>query len=136
VTNPEDPMAQSVDAVLAEFDSKRDLLEMFCDKTKNLIVACLDDAPIRYQSIQARVKTRNKLRVKYTDPQKAYRQLSDITDLTGLRIITYYEDEVDAVAELIQREFDIDPKKSIDKRTVDPDRFGYHAINYVCKHSA
>jgi putative GTP pyrophosphokinase len=136
MSGQEEPTAQGVDSILAEFDSTKNLLEAFCEKTRNLIVACLDDAPIRYQSIQARVKTRSKLRAKYTDPQKAYRQLSDITDLTGLRIITYYEDEVDAVAELIQREFDIDAKNSIDKRTVDPDRFGYHAINYVCRHSA
>ena len=75
-----------------------------------------------------------KLEKKYLDPTKNYQELNDITDLAGLRVITYYEDEVDAVAAALEREFNIDRKESVDKRNTDPDRFGYRAINYVCSH--
>jgi len=81
------------------------------------------------------VKTRKKLRAKYLDPKKNYRRLDNITDLAALRVITYYEDEVDRVAEVIKREFEIDPANSVDKRETEPDRFGYYALNYVCRHS-
>src|SRR5208283_1753529 len=37
---------------------------------------------------------------------------------------------------LIKREFTIDPDNSVDKREIEPDRFGYRAINYVCTHSS
>jgi putative GTP pyrophosphokinase len=131
--NPKKPK-EDVDTILAEFDNREDLLAAFCAKTKSLIEACLQDAGIRYQSVQVRVKTKNKLREKYLDPAKNYQSLGDITDLAGLRIITYYEDEVDQVAKLIEREFNIDPKNSVDKRSAEPDRFGYTALNYVCEH--
>jgi putative GTP pyrophosphokinase len=133
---PEEPAVASVDSVLAEFNSKKELLAMLCAKTKNLIEECLDDAQIRYQSVQARVKKGKKLQSKYTDPQKNYRRLDDITDLVGLRIITYYEDEIDLVAEVIRREFEIDSENSADRRISEPDRFGYYAINYIVRHSA
>jgi len=81
------------------------------------------------------VKTKAKLEKKYLDPTKNYSQLDDITDLAGLRVITYYEDELDLVAQVLEREFNIDRKDSVDKRNTEPDRFGYRAINYVCCHS-
>ena len=130
---PRGPKAD-VEVVLAEFDAMKDTLARFCAKTKSLVEAILQHADIRYQSVQARVKTRGKLREKYLDPAKGYRRLDDITDLAGLRVITYYEDEIDRVAEVIRREFDIDPENSVDKRDTEPDRFGYKAVNYVCGH--
>jgi len=122
------------EGVLAEFATREELLKTFCEKTKALIEASLQDKSIRYHSVQARVKTKEKLRQKFTDPDKDYNKLDDITDLAGLRIITYYEDDVDLAAEVVKKEFILDPKNSIDKRATDPDRFGYHAINYVCWH--
>jgi putative GTP pyrophosphokinase len=124
----------SIEDVLAEFDRRQEMLAALCAKTKSLIEASLQDANIRYQSVQARVKTRKKLKEKYLDPSKSYRQLDDIMDLAGLRIITYYENDVDRVAEVIKREFDLDAQNSVDKRDTEPDRFGYSALNYVCRH--
>jgi putative GTP pyrophosphokinase len=123
-----------VETVLAEFDAKEDMLAAFCGRTKSLIEASLQDANIRYQSVQFRVKSRKKVESKYLDPQKSYEKLADITDLAGLRIITYYEDDVDRVAEVVKREFRLDREHSIDKRETAPDRFGYDALNYVCEH--
>lgn len=124
----------SLEAVLAEFGRREPILASFCARTKSLIEAILQDANLRYQSVQARVKSKGKLEKKYLDPSKSYRQLDDITDLAGLRVITYYEDEVDAVAAVLEHEFNIDRKESVDKRSTEPDRFGYRAINYVCSH--
>jgi putative GTP pyrophosphokinase len=132
--NQDNPKTE-VERVLAEFDGKKDDLTFFGETTKRLIEEFLKDAKIRYQSIQARVKTREKLKAKYLDPQKDYKKLDDITDQVALRVITYYEDEVDRVAEVIKREFDIDTNNSIDKRETEPDKFGYYALNFVCKYS-
>jgi ppGpp synthetase/RelA/SpoT-type nucleotidyltranferase len=126
--------AADVETVLAEFDSRAGLLKSICDKTKELIEEFLQDADIRVQSVQARVKKRKKLREKYLDPAKSYTRLDDIHDQAGLRVVTYYEDEVDRVAEIIEREFDIDRENTVDKRKIELDRFGYSAINYVCRH--
>jgi putative GTP pyrophosphokinase len=128
------PGAADVETVLAEFDSRVGTLKALCDKTKGLVEELLQDANVRNQSVQARVKNRKKLREKYLDPAKDYKKLDDIHDLAGLRVITYYDDEVDRVAEVIEREFEIDRANTDDKRKIDLDRFGYSAINYVCTH--
>jgi putative GTP pyrophosphokinase len=130
-----DIAAAPVDVILSEFEVKKDLLQLLCTKTKALIEESLADAKIRYQSIQGRVKRKEKLRDKYINPEKSYKKLDDITDLAGLRVITYYEDEVDHVADAVKREFDIDPR-SVDKRESDSDRFGYRAVNYICRHTS
>ncbi len=124
-----------VDDVLAEFTKKRDVLEDLCTKTKSLIEDCLEAAQLRYQSVQSRIKRQDKLREKYLDPAKNYTTLDDITDQAALRVITYYEDEVDQVAALIKKEFKLDADNCIDKREKEPDRFGYHAFNFVCTHA-
>ena len=125
-----------VEVVLSEFDGKKPLLSAWCEKTKGLVEELLSEGNVRYQSVQARVKTREKLRKKYLDPQKNYKRLDDITDQAGLRVITYYEDEVDRVVELIKKEFQLDPEKSFDKKDDDPNKFGYDALNFVCKYPA
>lgn len=125
----------SIDEILGEFDGKKETLAIFCSKTKILIEELLQDANIRYQSVQARVKDREKLKQKYLDPQKKYERLEDVTDQVALRVIVYYEDEVDRVATVIKREFQVDPNRSVDKRETEPDKFGYYALNYICKYS-
>jgi putative GTP pyrophosphokinase len=132
---PEMPKAD-VESVLAEFDAKRDALIVFAEKTKGLIEDFLQYGKVRYQSVQARVKKKEKLKNKYLDPTKNYAGLQDITDQVALRIVTFYEDEVDQVAEIIKREFEIDTANSVDKREMEPDKFGYYALNFICKYKA
>jgi putative GTP pyrophosphokinase len=125
---------EPVENVLSEFDARKNMLESFCIKTKSLIEDSLLDAGFRYQSVQARVKKSDKLRYKYLDEKKNYSKLDDITDQAAIRVITYYEDEVDRVAEVVKKEFTVIPEQSVDKRETEPDRFGYYALNYVCKY--
>src|SRR6266704_1233578 len=124
--NPEDAK-HTVEAVLSEFDSKEGMLGALCVKTKSLIEASLEDARIPYQSVQVRVKSKKKLAEKYMDPKKDYCRLEDITDLAGLRVITYYEDDVDRAAKVIEREFLVDREISVKKRAPKPDRLGNSA---------
>ncbi|MEW6419082.1 MAG: hypothetical protein AB1480_13350 [Nitrospirota bacterium] len=49
-------------------------------------------------------------------------------------MITYFANEVDAVAKVIEDEFSIDVENSVDKRALlDPDRFGYLSLHYIAK---
>src|ERR1700723_2210435 len=91
----EEPKAADVDDVLVEFDRRAPALRSLCETTKDLIQEFLQNSYVPFQSVQARVKNRKKLREKYLDPDKGYKQLDEITDLAGLRVITYYPDEVD-----------------------------------------
>jgi putative GTP pyrophosphokinase len=62
------------------------------------------------------------------------RLLDSFTDLLGLRVITYFRDAVDDASRLIEREFTIDARNSVDKRAaLDPDQFGYLSTHYVAQ---
>ncbi|MGG0669859.1 hypothetical protein ABE073_15195 [Lederbergia citrisecunda] len=62
--------------------------------------------------------------------------MRDITDTVGVRVITYFNDDVDKIAKVIEREFEVDRENSIDKRVTDPDRFGYSSLHYVVNFNA
>jgi hypothetical protein len=55
----------------------------------------------------------------------------DITDIVGIRVITYFDNDVDIIAELVEKEFKIDRPNSIDKRKLEADKFGYMSLHYV-----
>jgi hypothetical protein len=60
--------------------------------------------------------------------------LLQVTDLCGLRVVTYHVEETEAVAALVRDQFDVDLKNSVDKsKPADPDRFGYKSIHYVVR---
>lgn len=51
-----------------------------------------------------------------------------------MRIITYFSEDVDKIASIIQSEFEVDEHNSVDKRIkLDPVRFGYLSLHYVVK---
>ncbi|SHG14017.1 GTP pyrophosphokinase family protein [Pectobacterium carotovorum] len=82
-------------------------------------------------SISHRVKTSISLENKI-QKKKKYKNLKDITDILGFRIITFYSSDIDDIEILIRKEFIIDEENSIDKRkAIEPDRFGYMSLHYI-----
>ena len=117
--------------ILYEYDKNIRLYKEHAQSMEVLLSALLTAANIKPHSISSRLKERESLSLKIEKKNK-YVDLSEITDIVGLRIITNYSDEVDDIAKIIEREFAVDLTNSIDKRTVlDPDRFGYLSIHYV-----
>lgn len=107
------------------------IYEEFTDLMEKYIYNILDRAQISFHSITKRTKTVDSL-AKKIELKNKYQDLSEITDLSGVRIITYYTDTVDLISKLIEEEFIIDRDNSIDKRTsLDPKRFGYRSLHYV-----
>jgi putative GTP pyrophosphokinase len=92
---------------------------------------------LRIHSVSHRVKEEKSLEQKLIKPGSKYRKINDIKDLLGIRIITYFQDDVDRVGNLIEEQFTVDRENSIDRRaTLDPDRFGYLSLHYVVTFSA
>lgn len=94
------------------------------------------EPPPKVHSVRMRVKTPASLAAKLARPDKTYRHLWDVTDLLGLRVITYFEDDVASIGHLIERHLEVDFQHSIDKRRARPGevapRFGYRSLHYVC----
>ncbi len=121
-------------AILAEYDHFRDLFQDLTDVLKDLTTRLVAACNVRLHSVTCRCKARGSLSAKLAKPDKGYKQLSEVTDIAAVRIITYFGEDVDVLARMIEAEFDIDREHSIDKRhLLDPERFGYHSLHYVAK---
>lgn len=117
--------------ILKKFDDSSLLYSNFGDKCKGIIIELLQDNDISIHFISTRTKTRESLSQKIDSKKHKYNDLSEITDICGIRIITYLESDVNRVAELVEREFQIDKENSIDKRRLKSDQFGYRSLHYV-----
>lgn len=123
--------------ILRQYDDKASLYEGLTSTVTTLVEKMLRKQSIRVHSVTSRVKTRESLQEKIARPDKSYSELRDVTDIAGIRIITYFDDDVDRVAKCIEKEFVIDWENSIDRRaTLDPDRFGYLSLHYVAELSS
>jgi len=102
----------------------------------------LDGADIRVHSVEARVKSlesfANKAckpseaepnRPKYPDP------VHEITDLAGVRVITFLPSVVTTVCEHIEREFTVLEKTDKSAELMDEGRFGYQSVHYIAQMS-
>jgi ppGpp synthetase/RelA/SpoT-type nucleotidyltranferase len=93
----------------------------------------LNEKDIIFHSIESRVKTVESFkekagREKYGDP------INEITDLTGIRIITLFEKEIHKISDIIKELFEIDYEKSEDKSDLlDADKMGYKSIHYIAE---
>jgi putative GTP pyrophosphokinase len=121
--------------LLAEYDRVLPLLEARGRWLEAELGAWLEAQPgIKIHSVEMRLKSRQSLASKLARPDRDYADLWEVTDLVGLRVITYFEDAVDRVAELIERRLPVDLSHSIDKRRRrHPGAFGYRSLHYVCR---
>lgn len=107
-------------------------LESYGNSIQSLLQSLLHSADINYHRITYRVKGRASAERKIEANPERYGTFAALTDLLGVRIITYFNDEVDAVAKLLEEEFEVDEENSVDKRlSLEPDRFGYLSLHYI-----
>lgn len=87
---------------------------------------------IVYLSVTYRAKTMKSVAEKFE--RKQYTNLvKEMTDLCGVRVITYFERDVKRVGDIIRKTFDVQEGQSLDKaKKLDTDRVGYRSVHYVC----
>ena len=120
--------------IIKKYEEKYTFYQNFTEKMKSLVELILHKQNIPIHSIVSRTKTKNSLENKIAHAGDKYNRLENITDLAGIRIITYYEDQIDQVAKLIRQGFCVDEENSVDKRKMlAPDRFGYLSLHLIVK---
>lgn len=120
---------------IEKYQIVKPLYEDYNEKIKVLIKSLIDENNIKYQLIESRTKSIASFREKVIRKDNKYSNpLEEITDLAGIRIIVYYQDDVDKIEKIIKNEFIIDAVNSIDKgKLLKANEFGYQSVHYVIK---
>ena len=118
-------------------DEYREALPTF-EAMQKQVLAILQEALERngliVTAVESRIKTEESLAGKLALKGAKYSSLSDITDVLGARIVTYYTDDVDRIAAMAEQLFEIDWTNSVDKRKLHQlDSFGYNSLHYICR---
>ena len=126
----------SIDKTISRYVTEQQpIYKSFAGKVQELIYSILKANGITPHSVTFREKSPSSLMEKIQREGKSYENpLSEITDLAGVRIITYFISDVDKIVPLLEKEFNIDKENSVDKRKVtDPARFGYASVHLIAK---
>lgn len=109
----------------------RSIYKRLAFKVEGILTEIFEMESIPFHIIQSRAKEiesfKNKISgEKYSDP------INQIQDFAGIRVITYVEDEVKKVCEIIENTFEIDVTNSTDKsESLGIDKVGYKSVHYV-----
>ena len=125
-----DPHCQ---AILQEYRDNLPFFREAAEKIHTSLEKTFRDAGLLVAAIEYRVKTEDSLAGKLELKGAKYQTLKDITDIVGLRVITFYIDDVDKVASAVERLFKVDWDNTVDKRKLhEIDSFGYLSLHYIC----
>lgn len=128
-----DRESRAHEAIVHQYEQLRPRYERFTERLAGLLRELLDTEKIDYETFEARTKTVERFADKITRPGKAYSDpLTEVTDLSGLRVVVFYIEDVDRLSALLEREFAIDRANSTDKGVaLEPHEFGYRSVHYV-----
>lgn len=135
----------SQDKLVRKYIRKNSFYKSLTKTMSVLLEMLLQDAGINYQKIESRTKgvasLENKIRRKMLLNLK-YKNLRDIPDLSGIRIVLFFKDDIDKIVKLLDKEFKVHSEQNVDidlNIVKKPKEFGYqsqHCIISIDKHRA
>lgn len=120
--------------IIEEYAKRQPIYEAFTKSTSTLLETLVNSESIDFHVIEMRTKDARSLSEKITrdGKQGRYHALSDITDLSGVRIIAHIQSDCDKIGSLISSSFSVDTENSVRKEDeLDADKFGYLSTHYV-----
>jgi len=123
-----------------QYTKKRHLYEEFAWEIENILTEAIETHDIKINVIQSRAKDeksfgkkamtaneQNPEEPKYKNP------MLDITDLSGVRVITFFPSTVVKVCELIQEEFEVIERVDHTATAEREQRLGYLSVHYLVR---
>ena len=115
---------------LSELLERYKRLEPIVDERLNRI---FDKDVDRLMLIMHRVKTVGSIKEKMVRKQGKYQSIRDMTDILGFRIICFFSNDVDRIAQKVSEHFRVNWNRTKDKRKlIDARAFGYLSLHYIC----
>jgi putative GTP pyrophosphokinase len=101
-------------------------------KLADLLAELVAYSNISTEAVEGREKELESFVQKLRDGSHQYEDpLSEMPDLVGLRVVTYFISDAAVVRQIIEQNFDIDwNRSSVGGTDADPDRFGYSSDHY------
>lgn len=117
------------------YEIERPRFSIFSDRIRALLCDLVTANSIDVHIIEARTKSVSSFKDKLSRPGKSYKSpLTQMPDLCGCRVITYYQDDCVKVADILKKEFIVvDEELSHQPDLLAVDRFGYLSAHYVLK---
>ena len=119
--------------LLEQYHQRLPQLKLLEQQVVQLLTQALSRQDISLSSLEHRIKTEPSLIGKLERKGQKYQDINQITDLLGIRIVTFFTDDVDRVAAFVKEIFEVDWKESVDKRkSHELTSFGYNSLHYIC----
>jgi ppGpp synthetase/RelA/SpoT-type nucleotidyltranferase len=123
-----------------QYSKKRSVYDDFSFEIENILREAIETRKLKINEIQCRAKTedsfgnkastpseQNPSEPKYKDPMK------EITDLAGVRVITFFPSTVSQICELVQEEFEIIERVDHTASAEREERLGYLSVHYLVR---
>jgi putative GTP pyrophosphokinase len=123
-----------------QYRKKRELYDDFTIEIENILREAIETHGLKINDIQGRAKTEESFgkkaaapseqapdKPKYADPMK------EITDLAGIRVITFFPSTVEQIGKLIQSEFQVLERVDHTASAEQEERLGYLSVHYIVK---
>jgi len=110
---------------------QRPTYKRLASKVESLLSEVFEMEDISYHIINSRAKELDSVREK-TLKGKYDKPIEQIQDFAGIRIITYVEDEIGQICDIIEKTFNIDKVNSSNKSDeLGLDKVGYKSVHYI-----
>jgi putative GTP pyrophosphokinase len=124
---------ETIAEAVSWYSKERPVYHKLSKKVESIIEEIINDQNVAIHAIYSRAKDIDSFAKKLEDP-KYTNPKTDITDLAGIRVISYVESDLENISKLIEANFDIDKENSIDKsETLGEDKVGYRSIHFIAK---
>lgn len=113
-------------------DQTLPLYSRLTESVVSIIENLLRSNDIDYLAVSGRTKTKKSVLEKVD--RKGYRNPREqLTDLSGIRIIVFFESSITEVSDLINRAFLVDQENSLNQDSLlSADQIGYRSVHFVC----
>ena len=121
-------MATELDRAVAAYQLLHPQLMVASDAFMTMVREIIDEAGINYLTVEGRAKAVASFAgkaMRFLQVQPDGDPLVGITDQVGVRVITYVQSDIDAVAALLAEQFAILDDRDMGRETASEGRFGY-----------
>lgn len=128
------PLDDTQERIMNEYSRMRETYRRMKDDLTDILTTMLRREKVSISTLAIRIKEKEALRRKIIYKRK-YQKLSDITDVIGCRIITLFEDDVERVFALVQREFEVVEVVDHRRKMQEMTEFGYNSLHVIVRFS-